>query len=300
MASAQFWDKYGTKLVCPAVAVAALPDIARPVRYAIIVHGRLRYGEDGMQVVVLAADGASTWMLVNALKAEYPSLQVALEKSISRWPMMKRRIARVGIWTVLGQALFMLYLPMLRRLNRARTQELINNARLNTRQPSDMAIQQFDSANSDECLTWLAEENPDVVVLNGTRIVSPAVLGSCGAVFLNTHCGITPAYRGVHGGYWALYQREPENAGVTVHVVDAGIDTGDIIYQALIEVDAHDNFLTYPVKQYVAGIPLMRQALADLAAGCLRTKRRSDLKSAIWQHPTFWQYVGARWLRGVR
>ena len=239
-------------------------------------------------------------MLVNALRVEYPNLQVALEKSMARWPMMKRRMARVGVWTVLGQALFMLYLPVLRRLNRARTQELIDDAHLSTRQPSELAIQQFDSANSDECIAWLATEKPDVVVLNGTRIVSPAVLGACTAAFLNVHCGITPAYRGVHGGYWALHQRQPDNAGVTVHVVDAGIDTGDIVYQAVIDVDARDNFLTYPVKQYIAGIPLMRQALADVAAGCLRTRRRNDLKSAIWQHPTCWQYLAARWLRRVR
>ena len=46
------------------------------------------------------------------------------------------------------------------------------------------------------------------------------------AVFLNTLAGITPSYRGVHGAYWALVQRQPDACGVTVHLVDAGIDTG--------------------------------------------------------------------------
>lgn len=253
-----------------------------------------------MKVVVLATDGASTWMLVNALRVNYRHLQVVLEKPISRRTILRRRMTRIGIWPVLGQIIFMLYLPVLRRLNQVRTQELIEGAGLSTRQPAELAIQRFESVNSDECIAWLATERPDVVVLNGTRIVSPAVLGACSAVFLNTHCGITPAYRGVHGGYWALYQREPENAGVTVHLVDAGIDTGDIVYQAAIDVDRDDNFLTYPVKQYIAGIPLMRQALVDLAAGCLHTNCRNDLSSAIWQHPTCWQYLAARWVRGVR
>ena len=42
------------------------------------------------------------------------------------------------------------------------------------------------------------------MVVNGTRILSRRMLESIDAVFLNMHVGITPKYRGVHGGYWAL------------------------------------------------------------------------------------------------
>jgi len=253
-----------------------------------------------MKLVVMAKDCESTWMMVNALRFDYPHMQVVLEKPLSRWYIFRRRMVKVGIWTALWQIVFMLYLPVLRRLNQSRTKDLIDSAGLSMLQPEDLAVKRIESVNSDECIAWLATESPDVVVLNGTRIVSLAVLKACSAVFLNTHCGITPAYRGVHGAYWALYKREPQNAGVTVHIVDKGIDTGDIIYQKTIEINNHDNFLTYPVKQYIAGIPLMRQALADLAAGCLCTNSVSNLPSAIWQQPTCWQYLVARLLRGVR
>ena len=40
------------------------------------------------------------------------------------------------------------------------------------------------------------------------------------------HAGITPQYRGVHGGYWAVVNNDPEHCGVTIHFVDKGIDTG--------------------------------------------------------------------------
>jgi folate-dependent phosphoribosylglycinamide formyltransferase PurN len=161
-------------------------------------------------------------------------------------------------------------------------------------------VRRFASANTTECTTWLAHERPDVVVINGTRILSAALLSSCNAVFLNIHCGITPAYRGVHGAYWALYRNDHTNAGVTVHVVDRGIDTGGSVYQETIQVDEQDNFLTYPVKQYIAGMRLMQRALNDVEKGSLRTAERRDLASAIWQHPTLWQYLAGRWSRGVR
>ena len=141
---------------------------------------------------------------------------------------------------------------------------------------------------------------PDVVVVNGTRIIDPDTLNSCQAIFLNIHCGITPAYRGVHGAYWALVNEDRDNVGVTVHLVDKGIDTGDVVAQSAIEVDTQDNFFTYPWKQYVKAIPLLLQAIEDVQSGRLQTWRRDDLSSAIWFHPTIWRYLISRFKSGVR
>jgi folate-dependent phosphoribosylglycinamide formyltransferase PurN len=252
-----------------------------------------------MKIIILATAGNSTSMLANAVASAFPDVELALETPVSRWLLLRRRASRMGAWKVFGQILFMLILPLLRAGSRRSVDALAERAGLD-RNLSMAPARTFDSVNSAPCIAWLAEKQPDVIILNGTRIVSPAVLAACDAVFLNTHCGITPAYRGVHGAYWALYNGEPQHAGVTVHLVDAGIDTGDIIGQAVIATDRSDNFLTYPVKQYIAGIPLMKAALADIAAGRLAPFKRSDLRSAVWHHPTLWQYLGARWTRGVR
>lgn len=252
-----------------------------------------------MKVIVLATDSASTWMLVNALMEDYVHIQVGLEQPVSRWLLLKRRIFRIGLWKVIGQVFFIIYSIWLRRSSRQQVSSLIVNAGLSSSKPDDIVVKDFESVNSNECVNWLKEESPDAVVINGTRIVSPAVLTCCETIFLNTHCGITPAYRGVHGGYWALQQQDPENAGVTVHLVDSGVDTGDVLYQATIEVNEKDNFITYPVKQYIVGIPLMKQALKDVNESALKSNTRDDLPSAIWQHPTLWQYLKNRWLRGV-
>lgn len=253
-----------------------------------------------MKLVVLAIDSTSTWMMVNALRIDYPDLEVVIEKPISRLSLIKKRLTRFGAFRVIGQLLFMSCLPLMRMLNKKRIQSVVTAAGLSTYAPEGLGITRFYSVNSEECIDWLHQKSPTVVVLNGTRIVSTALLESCSAVFLNTHCGITPAYRGVHGGYWALVQGDINNLGVTVHVVDAGVDTGGIVYQEKITVDEQDNFSTYPVKQYVAGIPLMRRAIMDVGAGRLRTCRRDDLSSAIWYHPTIWQYINGYIRHGVR
>jgi folate-dependent phosphoribosylglycinamide formyltransferase PurN len=252
-----------------------------------------------VKLVVLATDSSSTWMLVNALNEDYPDLHVAIENPISRLVLLKKRMVRIGVVKVIGQVLFMLYLPLLGRLSAKRIQSLVASAGLQTKPPTGVFVARFDSVNSQACREWLHNEQPTVVVLNGTRIVSPALLASCNAIFLNTHCGITPAYRGVHGGYWALVRGDKNNVGVTVHLVDAGVDTGSIVFQKTIKIDEQDNFLTYPVKQYIAGIPLMRCAIANVISGNLRTHRRNDLPSAIWHHPTLWHYLWACLRHGV-
>jgi folate-dependent phosphoribosylglycinamide formyltransferase PurN len=239
-------------------------------------------------------------MLVNLLRQQYPDLAVGLEQPEPPGLMLKRRAKRIGAWKVFGQVLFMVAVRWLCRSGRARNEQLRTLAGLDPVVPAGLPVRRFASANSSECIAWLGAERPDVVVVNGTRILSAALLSACEAVFLNIHCGITPAYRGVHGAYWALYCNDRANAGVTVHVVDRGIDTGGIVYQETIEIDRRDNFLTYPVKQYIAGTRLMQRALHDVATGNLRTTARNDLVSAIWQHPTLWQYLAARWTRGVR
>ena len=48
---------------------------------------------------------------------------------------------------------------------------------------------------------------------------------------LNYHAGITPKYRGMNGGYWALATGDAGNFGATVHLVDAGVDTGGVLHQ---------------------------------------------------------------------
>lgn len=253
-----------------------------------------------MKLVVLATYSSTTWMMVNALIEDYPSLHVVIESPISRLVLLRKRMARIGVVKVVGQVFFMLYLPILKHVSAKRIRSLVTSADLSAQLPTNVSVVNFNSVNSQECIEWLHNEQPSVVILNGTRIVSSELLASCNAVFLNTHCGITPAYRGVHGGYWALVRGDKDNVGVTIHLVDAGVDTGSVVYQETIKVDEQDNFCTYPVKQYIAGIPLMKRAVANVFSGNLRTYRREDLISKIWYQPTLWQYWWTRLRHSVR
>ena len=57
---------------------------------------------------------------------------------------------------------------------------------------------------------------------------------------LNVHSSLLPKYRGVHPVSWALINGEKET-GVSVHYIDSGIDTGNILQQEICQIkDEHD------------------------------------------------------------
>ena len=103
--------------------------------------------------------------------------------------------------------------------------------------------------------------------------------------------GITPQYRGVHGGYWSLVCDDEKNFGVTIHKVDKGVDTGDIIYQDNITITKQDNFSTYPYIQIGVAIPLIKSALNDIVNNNLRTFNKHNVKSNLYYHPTRFRYI---------
>ena len=61
---------------------------------------------------------------------------------------------------------------------------------------------------------------------------------------VNLHGGLSPEYRGSDCTFWALYNKEPEQIGCTLHYIDAGIDTGRLIAHVSPEVKPDDDELT--------------------------------------------------------
>lgn len=253
------------------------------------------------KIVLLAGPGESTDILFHALDAEFGVHRIIVETPVSQQQLLKRRTEKLGYATVAGQILFKLLIAgPLSRTSKQRQQAIKQQARLNDQPLPEARVIQVPSVNSPECITQLQELKPDVIVVNGTRIIAKKVLTSVECRFINTHAGITPLYRGVHGGYWALASNDPQHCGVSVHLVDAGIDTGGIIAQALIQPTAEDNFVTYPLLQLVAGLPLLKQAVHDALYGEVRLQPAPEGISRLWSHPTLAEYISNRRRTGTR
>ena len=84
--------------------------------------------------------------------------------------------------------------------------------------------------NSAEFRKLLAELELDTVLNQTELLLKKEVLSIPAKGFVNRHASLLPYYRGRFASFWAHAAKEP-SYGVTIHFVDEGIDSGDIILQ---------------------------------------------------------------------
>jgi folate-dependent phosphoribosylglycinamide formyltransferase PurN len=257
---------------------------------------------DQRRLVLLGGSDESTHIVYRALSAEFSTVELILERRVSRLQVLLRRARRLGLLRAFGQLLFLTTaVPVLRLLSSKRIKEIKRDAGLDDR-PVTAEVIQVASVNCDEARRALKELKPAVTVVNGTRIIGVDTLSAVAVPFLNMHAGITPAYRGVHGGYWALREGRKDLVGTTIHLIDEGIDTGGIVEQAFFHPTVADSFASYPYLHLAAGIPALIKAVHQALDGTLQVKDPpTDIPpSRLHYHPTLWDYLSGRFRKRVK
>jgi hypothetical protein len=249
-------------------------------------------------IVLLTNEGSSGRITASYLADSFPSISVIVEQAPSRLQLLRRRVRQLGFVHVAGQLAFMAFQKLQQKAMHGRITSIMRSHGLSADWPANVDIVRVPSVNGPECLSRIRESSPKVVLVVGTRLIAREVLEAARVPFINYHAGITPKYRGTHGGYWANAQCDSDNCGVTIHLVDEGIDTGAVLYQSRIKSTQEDNFTTLPYLQLAAALPLLERAGRDAIGGDLRPQK-IDLPSALWSHPTIWYYLMMGLRKGI-
>src|SRR5262249_3084046 len=150
---------------------------------------------------------------------------VILEEPEPRGAFLKRRAMKIGWLSTAGQFGTMVLVRLGKRLFGKRIDKIVAENGVEQEPPAAHPAVEIDSVNSDASVETIRRLQPKVVFLNGCRIMKPAILAAIPCPVLNYHAGISPQYRGMNGGYWALASGDAGNFGTTVHFVDPGVDT---------------------------------------------------------------------------
>lgn len=251
-------------------------------------------------IVLLCSDNPASRIIYNHLRTRFGEVSVVQEQPVSQRVILRRRVTRLGLRRVSGQVLFRaLVVPLLTFRGRPRVAEIMRRSELDDRPMQ--SVRHVASMNDEAARALLGGLHPAITVVCGTRILDRATLAALNGPVVNFHAGITPLYRGVHGGYWALAEGRPELVGSTLHLIDPGIDTGEVVAQATFTVTPDDSFATYPYLHVAAVLPPLEEAVACALAGEELQGRplRDDLASKLRTHPTLVEYL--RYARaGVR
>jgi phosphoribosylglycinamide formyltransferase 1 len=111
----------------------------------------------------------------------------------------------------------------------------------------------------------VAGHHPDLVVSAGfMKLVGSTFLAAYAGRFLNTHPALSPAFPGMNGPADALAYGV-KVTGCTLFVVDGGVDTGPIVAQATVPVQADDSAETLHERIKVEERRLLVEAVGRIA-----------------------------------
>ncbi|TIN66731.1 MAG: formyl transferase, partial [Mesorhizobium sp.] len=160
--------------------------------------------ESSTRIVVVTGGGQHVWAIVNAITDRVGPVSVILETPESKKQLLRGRARRQGWISAIGQLGTMVLSRLGKRLLASHAARLIAEEKLEVEPRRDQEIIHVASANGPECLEAIKKIQPGVVLLNGCRLLSKDMLARMPCPVLNYHAGITPKYRGMNGGYWAL------------------------------------------------------------------------------------------------
>jgi methionyl-tRNA formyltransferase len=111
------------------------------------------------------------------------------------------------------------------------------------------------------------------------KIVKEPLLNLPENGFINFHPSFLPYNRGKHYNFWALVEQCP--FGVSLHKVDAGIDTGDIVSQRSIDYNWEDNGETLYKKAQTEIVELFKLTYPSLRKGEIVCKTQDLTKGSF-------------------
>ncbi len=145
-----------------------------------------------------------------------------------------------------------------------------------------------DDLNESVVLKTLKQAQPDLVVFTGGGLIRKDVLLNAGQGILNCHMGILPRYRGMDVIEWAILEERFDQIGLTVHFMDQGVDTGDILTIKKIPLRSPKETIAQLRERFE---PIMCRTMVETAMGVLngQIKRQSqkleDGKQYFIMHP---------------
>lgn len=227
-----------------------------------------------MILLIIGKGGESQNSLVSYLKRAHIVVSGVEDSSVLKTFFL--RLRKRGLLKTCNQYLFTLLVKV---------QGLYQNKTVPDKGVEEVRLS---SLNSIQLFNLIERVNPDYVVLAGSSILKfKYVPYGFKNKILNIHLGVTPAFRGVYGGFWSIYSNRRDLFGVTLHFVDEGIDTGKIIAQSVISPESLINVNRQNRQLYREGYVLLDRFLCT---GVITEEKRVKIPDKLWFHPTLLDY----------
>jgi methionyl-tRNA formyltransferase len=209
-----------------------------------------------LKVAFLSSDDAHQRFLAAELHRRFELVGLVVEPAASQ----RRRIAARRKYKDWAFATYHAWRRRLTGLDRYRRQYFS----LPDQHPAwpPVPLLTVDWINDPKVAGFLERLSHDITLVMCTSIMGKKTLKAAGTI-VNIHGGFLPYYRGNHCYFFALYHGAFDRIGSTIHFVDAGVDTGDIVDIVTPSIFADDN----AERLYCRGEKLAIARLLELLDG---------------------------------
>lgn len=139
--------------------------------------------------------------------------------------------------------------------------------------------EKIDQAVIDQLHTW----KPDLIIVAAYgKILPQSVLDIPGFGCVNFHPSLLPEWRGAAPIQNAILSGATET-GVTIMLMDKGMDTGDILRQETVPIDSTDNTATLTGKLVQVGIQLLLQTLPLWIERRIKPQKQDGSRATLCQ-----------------
>ncbi|MEK7742016.1 MAG: methionyl-tRNA formyltransferase [Nitrospirota bacterium] len=113
-----------------------------------------------------------------------------------------------------------------------------------------------------------------IVVVAYGKILTEEILRLPQLGCINVHASLLPKYRGAAPIAWAIINGE-KKTGITTMLMDRGLDTGDILLQAELEISDEDTTETLSIRLSELGASLILKTISGIKDGSLKPQKQS-------------------------
>jgi folate-dependent phosphoribosylglycinamide formyltransferase PurN len=115
-----------------------------------------------------------------------------------------------------------------------------------------------------------------IVVFTGGGIIRKPILDAAGDGIINCHMGVLPKYKGMDLPEWCVLENQIDQLGFTLHFMDTGIDTGNILKIENVSLNNYQD-----IKQLRSNFePKMTKAMVDVVDQWIQGSIKSQMQDA--------------------
>ena len=254
-----------------------------------------------MNLVMLCSCGPINTCLVNSIANHHPIRHVFrvvwtdCRPSSSRWSTVARAPVRAAQRGLRRR----FYNRFLARIELQAVRQLTDEGRLPSCNVPFSAVDHL-NVNSKEFAQSLRALEPDFLLVSACPLLKPEIFEIPRLGTINVHRGIAPKYRGDRTIFWPLYYQDFEHVGITLHLIDRGIDTGPVLAYGFPELRPSDTEATILAKSMEMAADLVGKLLRDAAAGHFDGVRQATEGRCFYcRDQRIWKDVSYLLLRGM-